>query len=178
MANEEARNAKAEAKAAKAKAKAIRPWYQKKRWWVIGGLVILIAAGSASGGGGSTDDQPSNNGTDNTPTTAAPASTTVGTGFGSQDATDDLVALDCGERDELGWIWPSVTVKNNSSKSSDYWVTVVAESSDGSTRYDDTMIFITALGPGQTMTEDGLPFMDDIPAGAKCRVSEFQRTAS
>ena len=172
MANEEIRNAKAEAKAAKAKAKAIRPWYRKKRWWVIVGLVIVIIASvSAMGGGESTDDQPSNNGTGNTPTT-------IGTGIGSQDATDDIVALDCGEVDVLGFRYPSVTVKNNSSKSSDYWITVVAESSDGSIRYDDAMIIINALGPGQTMTEDGLPFTNDLPAGAKCRVSEFQRTAS
>jgi hypothetical protein len=33
------------------------------------------------------------------------------------------------------------------------------------------------LAPGQTMTEEGM-FLNDIPTGAVCKVTEVQRTAS
>jgi hypothetical protein len=174
--SDEQRNAKAEAKSAKAKAKALRPWYKKKRWWVIGLLVVIIAA-SATGTNSGDSGGGSGNGSDNRPTDT-PTENTIDPGIGSQDATADLVSLDCGKVDAIGFRYPAVTVKNNSSKPSNYWITIVAESADGSQRYDDTIVLINSLGPGQTMTEDGLPFTNDIPSGAICKVSEFQRTAS
>ena len=71
-----------------------------------------------------------------------------------------------------------MTVKNNSSKPSSYWIEIVAESKDGTVRYDDSFVIINSLGPGQTTTEKGLPFTNDLPAGSRCRITEVSRTAS
>ena len=112
--------------------------------------------------------------------TTTAQSNTIGQGFGSKDASADILSIDCGKADILGFVYPAVTVKNNSSKPSDYWITVVAESGDGSHRYDDSFVMINSLNPGQTTTEEGLPFTgaDDYPPGTVCRVSEVSRTAS
>ena len=162
--SEEAREAKAEAMAAQAKAKALRPWYKMKRWWVVAGILVIAIAGANSDSDGGSDRSPTQN--------------TIDQGIGSKDASGDIVNLDCGEVDILGFRYPKVTVKNNSSKPSDYFITIVAESSDGSQRYDNTMVIINSLGPGQTMTDDGLPFTNDLPSGAICKITEIQRTAS
>lgn len=98
-------------------------------------------------------------------------------GIGSQDASSDLVDFECGSPDSIGITYPKVTVKNNSSKPSDYFVTLVAQSADGGVKYDDTVIFISSLQPGQQQTEEGM-FTADLPSGAVCKVTEFQRTAS
>jgi len=169
--SEDEKVAKADAKAAKAKAKAMRPWFKKKRFWALGlvGAVIVI---SVAGGSGSTPSGSSNSSESNS------TSDTIGQGLGSSDASGDIVSIDCGTPDALGYRYPKVTVKNNSSKPSTYFITIVAESADGATRYDSTMLSIDALNPDQTMTQDGLPFTKDIPEGAICKVSEIQRTAS
>ena len=70
-----------------------------------------------------------------------------------------------------------VAVTNNSSKRSDYFVTVVAESPDGSVRHDEPMVSVMGLEPNQTSTEKGI-FTKDIPADAVLKVQEVQRTAS
>jgi hypothetical protein len=169
--SDEARLAKAEAKAAKAKAKGLRPFYKKKRWWALAALVVIVIAVSTGGGSkeetSNSDDSSSSGVTENT----------ISTGLGSKDATDDVNSLDCGTPDSLGFINPTVNVTNNSSKSSTYFITVTAESADGATKYDDTVIMITSLAPGQTMTEEGM-FLNDIPTGAVCKITEVQRTAS
>jgi hypothetical protein len=109
-------------------------------------------------------------------TTVAP-SDTIGTGFGSKDASADIVSVNCGSPDAIGFSYPSVTVKNNSSKASDYIITVTFESADGSVKYDDSMLIINTLQPGQSTSEEGLP-VSDVPAGAICKVTEVSRTAS
>ena len=179
--SDEARLAKAEAKAAKAKAKGLRPFYKKKRWLSVAAIVVLIVI-IASSGGGSGDNESTSNSVapeESTDETVASGQTedTISTGLGSKDATDDVNSLDCGTPDSLGFINPSVNVTNNSSKSSTYFITVTAESADGATKYDDTVIMITSLAPGQTMTEEGM-FLNDIPTGAVCKITEVQRTAS
>ena len=44
-------------------------------------------------------------------------------------------------------------------------------------KYDDTIVMITGLAPGQTMTEEGM-FTNELPVGAVCKITEVQRTAS
>ena len=103
---------------------------------------------------------------------------TVSQGFGSQDASADMVDIDCGEVDILGFRYPAVTVKNNSSKTSSYWITIVVESKDRTVRYDETFVIINSLDPGQITTEEGLPFTEEFPPGSQCRITEVSRTAS
>ena len=172
---DEAFNAKVEAKVAKAKAKALRPWFKKKRVWllVIIGLIVVVAATS---GGGSESS--------NSTTEAAPAneakqesSNTIATGLGSKDASDDVLDFSCKGPDALGFSTVTVKVMNHSSKASDYFVTITAQSADKSTKYDDTIVMILNLAPNQTMTEEGM-FTNELPSGAVCTVTEVQRTAA
>jgi hypothetical protein len=163
-----AKSAKAEAQAAKARAKAMRPWYAKKRLWLAAAVIVVIAVAIASSGGGKNEASgDSSAGSDNG----------ISAGLGSQDASGDVTNLDCGAPDAIGITYPKVTVTNNSSKASDYVITLVAESADGATKYDETPVFITNLQPGQTMTEEGM-FTSELPSGAVCKVTEVQRTAS
>lgn len=168
--SDEARLAKAEAKAAKAKAKGLRPFYKKKRWLSLAAIVVLIAIIASSGGG---SDKAGDSKSSDSPSTED----TIGTGLGSKDASADINSINCGTPDAIGMVYPSVNVTNNSSKASTYFITIVVESADGATKYDDTIVMITDLAPGQTMTEESI-FTNDIPEGAICRVTEVQRTAS
>jgi hypothetical protein len=163
-----AKDAKIAAKVAKAEAKALRPFYKKKRWWLVGGVAVIVVA-SVAGAGSS--EQTSNSGS-NSETSGG-----VSSGLGSKDASADVIDLDCGQPDIIGAIYPKVTIKNNSSKASTYFITVVYESADGATRYDSTIVSSMGLGPGQTTVEEGI-VMGDIPSGAICKVTEVQRTAS
>jgi hypothetical protein len=182
--SDEAREAKADAKAAKARAKELRPFYKKKRWWLLA-IVVVIIGMQALGSGGS-DDETSSGSSGSSDTTSANESEstdapstedTIGTGLGSKDATADINSLECGTPDAIGMTYPSVSVTNNSSKASDYFITIVAESADGATKYDDTIVMITGLAPGQTMSEEGM-FTNELPEGAVCKITEVQRTAS
>ena len=179
--SDEARLAKAEAKAAKAKAKGLRPFYKKKRWIFLAAIVVIIVIVASSGGGSKDKGSNSSSASSGTSSEDSAASgqteDTIGTGLGSKDAAGDINSLDCGAPDSLGFINPTVNVTNNSSKPSTYFITVAAESADGATKYDDTVIMITNLAPGQTMTEEGM-FLNDIPEGAVCKITEVQRTAS
>ena len=103
--------------------------------------------------------------------------TTVGKGMGSKDASADVVSVECTGPDVLDMYNAKVTIKNNSSKPSDYFVTIVAESADGSMRYDETMVSVMALAPNQTTIEEGI-FTKSLEAGAVCKATEVQRTAS
>ncbi len=176
--SDEARAAKADAKAAKARAKELRPFYKKKRWWLLA-IVAVVIISTAIGSGGSGDEATSDTSKGGgTESTEAPSTgDTIGTGLGSKDAAADINSLECGTPDAIGMTYPSVSVTNNSSKASDYFITIVAESADGATKYDDAIVMITGLAPGQTMTEEGI-FTNELPVGAVCKITEVQRTAS
>ena len=166
------KDAKAEAKAAKAKAKALRPWFKKKRFWLLGIIGIIVVFTVTSG-----SDSTTTTSSDSEEVVAENSTEdTISTGLGSKDATADIDSVDCGTVDSIGARYPEVKVTNRSEKTSTYFITVDFESSDGSTKYDETIIMITSLNPGQSMTEKGL-IMGDIPDGAVCKVSEVQRTA-
>lgn len=167
---EEHQNAKAEAKAAKAKAKALRPWWKKKRFWLLAVVAVVVVAAAAGGGGSD-----SNSDTNTAGASTSGSTDSIGQGLGSKDASGDVDSVECAPGD----VFVDVTVKvtNRSSKTSNYFVTVVAESQDGMTKYDDTTVMILDLKPNQTMTEESI-FTNEIPSDAVCKVSEVQRTAS
>ena len=170
------KEARAKAKAAKAEAKALRPFWKKKRWWLVGGVALIVAVGVSSAEDDSSQTDTSK-GAESRSSQDAGTENTVGKGLGSKDASTDVIDLNCAASDELGFSYPEVTVKNNSSKPSTYFITMVAESADGSIRYDDTIIMINALQPAQTTTESGM-FTKELPRGAVCKITEIQRTAS
>lgn len=179
------KEARAEAKAAAAKAKALRPFWKKKRSWLIAGVAVLAIAGiaSAAGNSGKSSDSSSSelrtsSVTQQNTEAADSPSDTVRQGYGTKDATGDVVSISCGNTDSLGLTYPKVVIKNNSSKPSTYFVTLVAESQDGSMRYDDTIGTVDALEPGQSFELELLPFTKELPPKFRCRITELQRTAS
>jgi len=141
--------------------------------------LVAIAATTASGSDASTGSDsktdPTSSSADSTGTTGTTVSKGVGSSDASADVTDPTILRE-GDAD-LQNVSAQVTITNNSSKPSDYFVTVVAESPDHKTRYDDTVVSVNALDPGQSTTEKGL-FLKEIPADAVVRVTQVQRTAS
>ena len=88
----------------------------------------------------------------------------------------DLVDFSAEPPDSLGLVYVTVTVKNTSSKRSDYRVDVSLESPDGSTKYGDSFVWIRNVAPGQTASEKGLPISAESTAAARVVVTDFDRT--
>lgn len=87
------------------------------------------------------------------------------------DATDEITA-------EFGTVTTSygssevpVTVTNTSSDTQTFFVTIVAESPDGSVQYDSTTVVTSDLKPGQSATETAY-FTEEVPADAVLSVSD------
>lgn len=133
-----------------------------RRFAIVAVLIVAVLATAASG-----EEEKSTN------------EDGVSTGLGTADAAADVSAPTIVREGEAGFeiVYGEVVVKNNSSKRSDYFVTVVAESPDGSVRHDETMVSVMGLEPDQSATERGI-FTKDIPADAVLKVQEVQRTAS
>lgn len=184
---------RAAAKGAFAEARALIPWYRKPSRWILV-AILLVVAGAASTSGSSISELTA---TDTTQvvttsvsettipvtttlvpaTTVMPTSGSVGAGFGSQDASADVEILSCGKPDAIGFRYPKVKVTNTSSQPSDYMITMVFESKDGSVKHGDSYFIVNRLLPGQSATEDGMP-VSDVPTAAICKLTEVQRTAS
>ena len=139
---------------------------------VIAVVVILTVVVAIAGDGDSGDD-------DSPPTTTAPTTvtetptTTISRGLGSQDAMGDIVDLECGDPDSSGWAKVEVTVKNNSSETSNYYIEVVAESADGDEMFDWTILSMRYVAPGQMATADSI--FTDAGRGYVCRLRKVQR---
>ncbi len=100
-------------------------WCKKKRSWLLG-VVGVVAVAAVAGNSGSNEQAATSLQSD-----GGQAQRGIIQGIGSQDASADLVDLDCGAPASTGVTYPKVRVKT-SSKPSDYFATVVAQSSDGS----------------------------------------------
>lgn len=88
------------------------------------------------------------------------------------DATDDVaIELSTVTTDELGFEEVELTVTNTSDEAQTFWVTVAAESADGSVQYDTTSVITSDLQPGQSATETAV-FIEDIPADATIVVTD------
>jgi hypothetical protein len=135
---------------------------------VLFGVVALAASGETDDDSGGSDGD-AGDATDND----------VSQGGGSADASADVSVPQIvreGEG-EFGIAYGEVTITNNSSERSDYFVTIVAESPDGATRHDETVVMVIDLEPGQSTTERGM-FPSDVPDDAVLKLTEVQRTAS
>lgn len=135
---------------------------------IIIGLAVIVGIGVAIGASHGSSGNSGNHGTNN--------NTGITTGIGSKDASGD-VTLATGAPDDAGILTVPVIITNHSSKRSDYFVDLAAESADGSHQYGTTTAMSMGLDAGQTATVSGL-FFDTVPAGAKIVVKSVQRTAS
>lgn len=192
---------RAASKGAFAEARALLPWYQRKIWWIAAIVGIGVGAAAANSGVDSVAEFASTSDESTTTVSSPPTSTTtlpqivtstvvvvdslpvpvttnsVGSGIGSQDASGDVKINSCGTVDSIGFRYPKVTVVNRSSKPSDYYITIVYESSDGKIKYEDSFVIVDSLNPGQSTSKEGMP-VSDVPSKAICKVTEVQRTAS
>ncbi len=139
----------------------------------IKGFALAAAAVLGLAACGS-DSKSSNN---NSPSSNNLTSDTISKEPSPSDAAEDVDSFDCGTGAAIGLFRPTVKVTNRSSEASDYLITIVAESSDGSVRYDTTTISIMSLQPNQTTTVEGI-YMKASPHGSVCKISEIERTAS
>ena len=169
-----AKEAKAQAKAAKAYAKAQRPFWKKKRVLFPAALLLVILLAVAAGGGGGDDD------TTNTSAVAAQGDNGVSTGFGTKDASADVKVGTLGDADILGFRKPELTITNNSSKRSNYFVELSLESADGKTQHDTANATAQNVEPGQSTAGTVLPFtkVKGAPADAIVKVKSVSRTAA
>jgi hypothetical protein len=99
----------------------------------------------------------------------------VDKGLGAYDAKSDVGPPELVQDGSLSYA--QVRITNHSSKRSNYFVTIVADSPDGATRISDTMVSVMNLDPGQHAMEKGL-LTQDLPVGTKLTVIEVQRTAA
>ena len=86
------------------------------------------------------------------------------------DASDD-VTVEIGELTFDGFSSEAVvTITNTSAETGSFWVTIVAESADGTTQLGSATVIVNDLKPGQTAQETAI-FLDKIPADAVLSVS-------
>lgn len=74
-----------------------------------------------------------------------------------------------------------LTVKNNSSKTSNYFITVAFESADGSQQIDTGIATVSNLAPGQTAEETASSLKRETRATAgkfTCKVTKVSRFAA
>ncbi len=91
---------------------------------------------------------------------------------------EDIKIESCERDSTTGWVHADITVTNNSSKPSNYMVTVGILSADKATKYDDALASISTLAPGQSSPQTAQSLKSDIPDGFICELSNVTRYAS
>jgi len=139
-----------------------------------------------------TPDTPVTTGTPDTaaaPTTAAPTTAppttaeaplpTIAGVQGERDEIDDITMTRCGVGDFGNYGEVDITVVNNSSKPSTYFIEIRMESKDGKTSYGTANAVVDNLGPGQTK-QDKASALDEIPNpdDVRCLIASVSRMAS
>lgn len=90
---------------------------------------------------------------------------------------EDAKIVSCA-KDASGFASAKVQVINNSSKPSNYIVTVAFESKDGSTQIGTGLASINSLQPKQKAVEDANSLKEAPAAGFTCKVSDVTRLAA
>jgi len=116
--------------------------------------------------------------------TSTGASASTSTGGATAAATskapahsEDVAITACAAQPDTGWVAAKVTVTNNSSKPSNYIITIAFDSADGKTQLDTGLVSVNALAPGQKTEQDAIGTKDAQP-GYTCRVSDITRLAA
>jgi hypothetical protein len=164
------------------------------KWaWIVGAVVIIVIVAAAAGASGSKKK------TDATVTpkpvaaatsapavkSAAPAAhpttvqpTTVAPTVSAPAHAEDITITSCAADPTTGYLAAGVTVKNNSSKTSNYLATIAFESKDGATQLDTGLVAVNNLGPGQVSNQTAGGLNVAPPAGYNCKLADLTRYAS
>jgi len=171
---DEYREAKADVKAEKARAKSLRPWWKKKRFMIpLVLLVIGIAASASSSGGGSGTS--GDGGGDSGSESATGAGNDLSTNE-DNPPEDDVEITSC-EKTVIDTVDVALRVTNNSSKESDYTISLTVEDSGGS-KIGDGFASTSNVDPGQTANIEGVATLTGEGADFTCSVEEVERFAS
>jgi hypothetical protein len=136
-------------------------------------LFIVVVTIANSGGGGTTGTSAASS---TGPAAAAGAAAAGAAPAGGIQHSEDASVTGC-EPDEAGWAAATVTVKNNSSKPSNYVITVVMESADGATQIGSGLVAVNNLAPGQQSVEHTSSIKDATTAYT-CKITDITRYAS
>lgn len=97
---------------------------------------------------------------------------------GEADEVDDVKVASCQADTTLPDVLKSgLTVTNNSSKPSNYLITVSFESPDGSTKYGSGNAAVQSLASGQTTTVEALG-TGSVTGELVCKVTDVERLAA
>lgn len=107
----------------------------------------------------------------------ASASAGVGQGFGSQDATGDVVLGTPVSDEASGLVTVPIIVTNASEKPSMYAIEVAAETPDGATQLGTTFAFVESVEPGQVAQSEAV-FFTTFPAGTVFVVEQVSRLST
>jgi Protein of unknown function (DUF2510) len=151
------------------------PLAKKRRgcltWLLIGGgaLVLLIVVVAIAAGSGSSSK----------PSSSSKNGTSKGfTAGGSTDPTHEVKITSCRKDPTLGLLDVKGTAINDTSKRSDFYITLTITTKDGKTQLGSTNAIAQNVEPGQTARWDAPSTVENPPAGAVCKVSTVSRTAS
>lgn len=142
---------------------------------IIGLIVVIVIISSVASGGGSKKNDDStaksqgNTGTKNSSGSAQKSVT---------DHSEDVKITKCAKDPTTEFPTATVSVTNNSSKASDYSITVAFESSDGKTQYDTGLAAVSNLAPGQSTSQDASSLKTDVPSGFTCKVASADRLSA
>lgn len=150
------------------------PPKKRKKWpWIVGGvilLIIIIAVASSAGSNSSNNNA--------SPKASNSSKANNGTARSPLDHREDVTISSCATDASLNAPSAKVTVKNSSSKPSDYIVTIAFNSPDGKTQYDTGIASVSNLAPGQTGTDTATSLKQGLPAQFVCSVVDATRTSA
>lgn len=98
------------------------------------------------------------------------------TGSDTFQHAEDVSIASC-TPDTSGDLDAKVTVTNNSSKPSNYIITIKFVSADGKTQLDTSPVVVNNLDAGQTSNEDAFSATPATP-GYQCQIADATRTAA
>jgi hypothetical protein len=142
--------------------------------WIAIGAVAVIGIGGAAGISGN-NDKPA---AAKAPSSGTHSGTSSSTKKSPLDHSEDAAITSCSKDATTGFPTAKVKITNNSSKSSNYIVTVAFTSADGSVQYDTGLAAVDNLNPGQTTTSDASSLKDDVPAGFVCKIEDTTRLSA
>jgi hypothetical protein len=133
------------------------------KWvWAVGGLVILVIIIAVAAGGGSKKNDNSAGGA----TSKLP------------DHAEDVAITGCVADATTGYLQASVTVKNNSSKTSNYAITIAFESKDKTKQLDTGLVAVNDLASGQSSDQTAIGLSPAPAGGYTCKLADITRYAS
>lgn len=146
---------------------------------VVVGLGVLVTVGSGDSDSGKTGDTKTS---DTQPSDTQPSDTKTPDSKAPSGAFADVTITACALPDNE-FLGPEakLTVKNNSSKTSSYFISISFDSADGTQQLDTGIASVSNLGPGQSAEETASSLKSETreKAGAfKCKVTDVTRFAS